>query len=173
MGASELQPLRSGRLDHWLSRLKIKINAELMTIEFDDSMLESVYVHGTKVDSVCEFAVGSLLLAVLSKNVILIVKNWIIIHETHVDGKFVVSESLVLPGFSIENLPIVLDLSKKSYDLINVLTGIRNVLINASAKCDYRQHPVIISTPDIGRISIDFPMAEAASPSEISSSQFG
>ena len=128
--------MEDGYFNSWVA--KIKINAEKMTIELDDTMHESVYVHGTKVDSVCEFAIGSLLLSILSKNVILIVKNWIVIHETKLDGKFAVSETLLLPGFSIESLPIVLELGKKSYNLVNVMTGTRNVLFRASAKCDYR-----------------------------------
>ena len=150
--------MEDGYFNSWVA--KIKINAEAMTIEFSSMMDEAVYVHGTKVDSVCQFAVGNLLLAIQSKNVILIVKNWVVIHETQLEGKFAVSESLLFPNFNIESFPIVFELGKKSYNVVNVMTGIRNVLIRASAKCDHRQHPVVISAPDIGRISIDFPVAQ-------------
>ena len=150
--------MEDGYFHTWVTLIKINYNQ--MTIEFDQKMSESVYISGTKVDSVCAFKPGSLLLSVLSKNVILLVKNWQVIHETVINGKFAVSETLLLPGFNIENYPIVIDLSKRSYDVVNVLTGARNMLIRASALNDVRQQPVIISAPDEGRISIDFAVAQ-------------
>ena len=41
----------------------IIINTEEMTIDYDETMRESVYVSGSKVDSAVEFAPGSLVLA--------------------------------------------------------------------------------------------------------------
>ena len=136
--------------------MKCEIDIDNKTIKFDEEYKESVYIHGGKTDSSCEFAEGQLLMAVKAHNVILIAQNWVVTHQTHVDGDFAVSPSLLLPGFSIEELPIIFELGKKTYNLVNVCSGHRDILIKASAKNDERQHPVHIRGLDNDRICIDF-----------------
>ena len=67
-----------GYYNSW--NLKCEIDIDNKTIKFDEEYKESVYVHGGKTDSSCEFAEGQLLLAVQAHNVILIAQNWEIIH---------------------------------------------------------------------------------------------
>lgn len=109
-----------------------------MTVEFDETLSQSLYINGCQVNSCCEFAPGSLLLAVTTSNFILIAMNWIVVRETEVSGKFSVSDSLLLPGFDINSFPFLLESGKNSYNIINVLSGNRDVLIQGSAQTDYR-----------------------------------
>ena len=125
-----------GYFNIWI--VKVKIDPEEMKIKFDETLKESVYISGCKVDSLCEFALGSLLLAVQTNNVILIVQNWLVVRETNVSGSFSVSESLLFPGFNVDNFPVIFELGKTSYSMLNVTTGNRDVLIQGSAQNDFR-----------------------------------
>ena len=131
-----------------------------MTVSFDETLRESVYVSGGRVDSICEFNHGQLLLAIQNKNAILIVKNWIVVHQTEIEGNFAVSESMLLPEFESDSFPFMIEAGKKSYNLVNVKTGTRTILIRASAKLDVRQHGIRIKALDNGRFSMDFTVAQ-------------
>ena len=125
---SEMQKTRSeavhkiisdGYFNCWV--VKVNINPKAMEIEFDVAMREAVYVHGGNVNSACEFKPGQLLLAVPSQNVILIVNSWVVIHQTDVTGDTIsVSESLLIPGFDVDDFPVIMELGKLSYNVINV-----------------------------------------------------
>ena len=138
----------------------ITVNPEEMTVSFDETLRESVYVSGGRVDSICEFNHGQLLLAIQNKNAILIVKNWIVVHQTEIEGNFAVSESMLLPEFESDSFPFMIEAGKKSYNLVNAKTGTRTVLIRASAKLDVRQHGIRIRALDNGRFSMDFTVAQ-------------
>ena len=147
-----------GYFNAWCNR--ITINPEEMTVDYDETLSESVYVSGGRVDSICEFSQGQLLLAIQSKNAILIAKNWVIVHQTEIEGNFSVSESMLLPEFESDSFPFMIEADKKSYNLVNAKTGTRTVLIRASAKLDVRQHGMRVKALDNGRFSIDFPVAQ-------------
>ena len=147
-----------GYFNSWI--VSVEVDPEEMKIKFDETLKESVYISGFKVDSLCEFAPGSLLLAVQTNNVILIVQSWLVVRETNVSGSFSVSESLLFPGFNIDTFPVIFVLGKTSYSMLNVTTGNRDVLVQGSAQNDYRQHPVIMRGLEDDRISIDFVIAQ-------------
>ena len=150
--------ISDGYFNCWL--VEITINPDTMTIDFDDTMKSSVYVHGGNVNSAVAFAPNQLLLAVQSQNVMLIVNQWTVVHQTDVSGETInVSESLLIPGFNIDNFPVIMELGKYSYNVINVLTGNRDVLIRASAINDVRQNPIYLKDLGNGSFSIDFAVA--------------
>ena len=63
-----------GYFNSWTT--PIIVNTEEMTVEHDDTLRESIYVSGSKVDSACEYAPGSLVLALQAQSAFLIAKDW-------------------------------------------------------------------------------------------------
>ena len=86
----------------------------------------------------------------------MIAKEWQIVHKTDIEGDIGVSDILLFPDFNFEHCPFILELGKLTYNVVNVKTGNRDVLIAASAQNDLRQFGVRVIGLGDGRIGIDF-----------------
>ena len=99
-------------------------------------------------------------MALRAHSAFLIAKHWQIIKQTDIEGEIGVSDILLFPDFSFEHCPFILELGKSTYNVVNVKTGNRSVLIAASAQNDLRQFGVRVMGLENGRISIDFNISQ-------------
>ena len=62
--------------------IRCTFNVETRKFEFKQEMIESSYIVGSKVDSVCEYQKNSLLLSckTIDANLLLVSQHWHVIH---------------------------------------------------------------------------------------------
>jgi len=63
---------------------------------------------------------------------------------------------MVLPSFDVDNFPLIIIYSNDTFDIVNVRTGYREVLIRGNAKNDGRWPATFFIDRDDGRLEFHF-----------------
>ena len=117
-----------------------------------------VYVLCDRIESMVEVPnIGErVLVKTLEKDTLLVIDQWEITRDIEVKAKYQLTRSLLLPTFSIEQLPFVIHLARRSYELVNIITGVVSPLAHVSANNDIRQHGVFFASVGYGVVSLNF-----------------
>ena len=104
-------------------------SSKQIAARYDKSLSNSMFIDGGDVRSFCAFSGKNLIVPLKESDEILITKNWKVTQKVHVSSKLTLGHHLLLPGFDIEEFPFLVTYADGSYDLINVRTGKKDVLI--------------------------------------------
>ena len=112
-------------------------NDKQKQFQFNDDMSASTYIRGANIQSFCEIP-GNLILVPLPDK-LLVVFKWQVLQHIEVACDYTLSRHLTLPGFDIEDYPFIINFNQGRFELVNVRTGHRDVLIVGTAGNLYEQ----------------------------------
>ena len=110
--------------------LNLASNKNTNILEFDKDMTRSILVKDYCISFV---QTGKDDFILQMRECLLVIQNWKINQAIMTSQDFDFAQNLLMPGFHVSDFPIVLNYSAETFDVVNVLTGQRDVLIQGTA----------------------------------------